>query len=91
MNATELYALIGILVAAVLALSGLWVRAQDAHRLWATTKIVEHERVIGILDVGFKRVGEDVAEIKRMIEDHTRQDRKFQAAMAQKFSIKVED
>jgi len=89
MSTTELYALIGALVAAVLTLAALWVRAQDSHRMWATTKITEHEKVIAVLETSFKGVREDVSEIKAMLVDHTKQDRIFQAAVARKLNIDV--
>jgi hypothetical protein len=89
-NTTELYAVIGVLIAAVLALAGLWVRAQDQHRLWATAKLTDHERVIAILEHDFAGVRQDVADIKDMITDHTKQDRRFQAAVARKLSLDVE-
>ncbi len=91
MSITELYALIGVLVAAVLALAGLWVRAQDQHRLWATSKIADHERVIAILEHDFAGVRQDVSDIKRMIDDHTKQDRRFQAAVAHKMNLVIEE
>ena len=90
MGQAELYSIIGFLVLALLTLSGLWVRAHDAHRAWATGKITEHERVIAIVEGEFKGVREDVAEMKSMLHEHTRYDRKFQAAVASKLGVTLE-
>ncbi len=91
MNTTELYAIIAALMAAVLVLAGLWVRAQDQHRLWSTSKISEHEKTIAVLETDFKGVRKDVADIKELIVDHTKQDRRFQAAVAHKLNLVIEE
>ncbi len=91
MNVLELYAVIGVLVAAVLALAGLWVRAQDQYRLWATAKIADHERVIAMLEHDLTGMRDDVSEIKGMILDHTKQDRQFQAAVARKLNLVIQE
>lgn len=91
MSTEVLYGIIGALTLALTTLAGLWVKAHDNHRQWSTQKITEHEKVIAVLEKETSGIRSDVAEIKEMLEEHTKNDRKVQFALIKKFNLEVED
>ena len=84
-----LYGVITALGLAVLTLGGLWVRAHDAHRHWSVERINAHERMLAVLENDFAGIREDLAEIKEILSEHTKHDRKIHEALVRKFGLVV--
>ncbi len=84
-----LHAIIAALVAAVLILSGLWIRAHDAHRAWTIERINAHEKTMAVLEHEFVGVRGDLSEIKADLRAHTARDELIHEAMIRKFDLKV--
>lgn len=85
-----LYAIIGFLGAALLALSGLWVRAHDEHRKWSTDKITEQERRVSIVESTQNAIRQDIVEIKETLQRRDERESKFQAALVAKLDLRIE-
>ena len=84
-----LHAIIAALVAAVLILSGLWIRAHDAHRAWTIERINSHEKTLAVLEHEFLGVREDLTDIKGAIREHTARDGLIHDALIRKFDLKI--
>ena len=86
-----LYGIISALLLAILALTGLWVRAHDAYRQWSTERINSHERTIALLDHDFADISKDLVEIKGILREHMNYDRRIHAALVTKLGLVVEE
>lgn len=91
MTMTEMYAVVAVLATAVVTLAGLWVRSMDEHKRWATQAILDHARTLAVLQNDYQRIFSEISDIKRMIESHTRLDRKYQAALVKRFNLEVDE
>ena len=84
-----LHSIIAVLVAAVLVLSGLWIRAHDTHRAWTIERINSHEKTLAVLESEFVGVRDDLTDIKVAIREHTARDELIHDAMIRKFDLKL--
>jgi hypothetical protein len=78
-----------ILLGAIVILCGLWVRAHDIHRQWSTERINGHEKALAVLEHDYVGIREDLAEIKMLLGEHTKHDRKIHEALIRKLNLDV--
>lgn len=85
-----LYGVITALGAAVLVLCGLWIKSHDGHRQWAVERINSHDKTLAVLERDYIGIREDLAEIKMMLGEHTKHDRKIHDALIAKLGLQIE-
>lgn len=78
-----------LLLGAVVILCGLWVRSHDAHRQWSTERINSHEKTLAVMEHDYVGIREDLAEIKMILAEHTKHDRKIHEALISKLGLAV--
>jgi hypothetical protein len=90
MPAEVLYGIISFLGLALIAFGGVYVRAHDKHREWATEKITQHERVIAVLEATHRTIEHDMREIKANLARHLELEEGFQRVMLEEFKARRE-
>lgn len=85
-----LYSTIALLAAAVVVLCGLWIKSHDNHRQWSTVQIHEHGKSIALLEHDYLGIREDLAEIKMLLGEHTRNELRIHEALIRKLDLQIE-
>lgn len=80
-----LYSVIGVLTLAVLTLAGLWVRAHDAFRQWATSEFVQLAKDVAAMKLLFEDVRTDIRNLDAKLGDHAKEELSFQKEILSKF------
>jgi hypothetical protein len=78
-----------LLLGAIVILCGLWIRAHDVHRQWSTERINAHEKTLAVMEHDYIGIREDLAEIKMILSEHTKHDRKIHEALISKLGLVV--
>jgi Tfp pilus assembly protein PilN len=85
-----LYGLIAVLLSAVLALSGLWVRSQDKHREWATGLLTQHAQDIAVMRRDFDAVLKAINRMEETFARHNEREQRVQDALIRKLGLEVD-
>ena len=85
-----LYAVITALMAAVLALAGLWVKAHDEHRLWTVGKVTEHDRDIALIKSRQEQVLAGIDELKHQFAEHAAEEMRIHRLLITKLNLEVD-